>query len=120
MKEIKSIDDKYKVKFYVGTKNTLVRWYFYTQRGLMLLNEFRYLFMGCLAIYFALKMSNPVMLVVMFCVTLPILIFLGWAQVHHISKIVDFLSIEHSTHWSRYNYTLLEDIKKELEKLNAK
>lgn len=106
-----------------GKKNWVVRQYFYVQRGLALLNEFRYLFMGILAAYYTLKMDNPAIIVIMFILAVPALCFVGWVSVHYVAKVLDFLNIEYATTWGRYTYDLaekqiqlLEDIKSSLDK----
>ena len=103
--------DKNRAKYWKGGHNKAIRFYFYCQRGLSLLNEARYLLMGVFALYYTLKLTNPIYLVVMFAVAIPILIGLGWLSVHKIGKVIDWLNIEFSSHWSRYNYTLLEEIR---------
>lgn len=106
--EIQSPEDLKKL-YWDGTQNKIIRYYYYSQRGLDLFNAFRYVFMLIFAIYLALKLQNPLWLVVMFAVSLPLLIGLGWLAVHKVSKVVDWLSIEFATHWGRYTYTLQED-----------
>ncbi len=102
--------------YWDGNKNKIIRYYFYVQRGLALFNEFRYLFMVIFGIYFALKLTNPAWFVLMFVVSVPLLIIAGWVSVHHIGKVIDYLTIEFSTHFSRYQYTLLEEIRDEIKK----
>lgn len=95
-------------KYWEGNKNKAVRWYFYAQKGLALFNEFRYLFMLIFGVYYTLRMTHIIWLVIMFAVSLPLLILMGWAYVHHIAKVLDWLSIEFATHWGRYGYDLQE------------
>lgn len=109
-------EDKNRAMYWNGSANKLIRFYFYSQRGLSLLNECRYLIMGVFALYYTLKLSNPLLLIVMFWLSVPVLIVLGWVQVHKVGKVVDWLSIQYSTHWGRYQYTLLEEIRDELRK----
>jgi hypothetical protein len=107
-------------KYYKGRKNTLIRYYFYVQRGLTLLNEFRYLLMGILAIYYMLKLDNPVVMVIMFLVSVPALCIIGWLSVHHIEKVVEYLRIRFATIWSKYGYELNEDRNKLLKEIKEK
>lgn len=109
MSENLKIEDK--EKYWHGAKNRSIRLYFYTQRGLALLNEARYLIMGVFALYYTLKLDNPALMVAMFMVAVPVLIFLGWLSVNHMGKVIDWLNIQFSTHWGRYQYTLLEEIR---------
>jgi hypothetical protein len=104
-------NDKNRAKYWNGPKNKIIRFYFYSTRGLALLNEARYLIMGVFALYYTLKLDNPVYLIGMFAVAIPVLIALGWLSVHHIGKVVDWLNIQFSTHFGRYQYTLLEEIR---------
>lgn len=97
-----------KEKYMHGIKNKSVKMYFYTQRGLGLFNEFRYVFMVIFGIYMMLKMSNPWIMLIMFLVTVPILIIAGWFQVHHMAKVMNFLDVEFASYWTRYGYELQE------------
>ncbi len=101
-----------------GTKNKVVRYYFYIQKGLALLNELRYLIMGIFAIYMILKLDNILLMPVMFFCSLPVLISLGWLDVHHMAKIMEFLNIKYSTHYSKRNFEIQEEILEELKKIN--
>lgn len=93
-------------KYWKGRKNKAIRYYFYAQRGLELLNEFRYLLMAIFAIYYALRIENIFLIPVMFMISLPVLMFLGWMSTHHMKKVMEYLNIEFSTHWSRKNYEI--------------
>ncbi len=104
-------DEQLKNKYWDGTTNKIIRYYFYSQRGLDLFNQFRYLFMVIFGIYLLFKFNNPLYLVGMFIISLPILILLGYVSVHYVGKVLDWLSVEFSTHFSRYQYTLLEQIR---------
>lgn len=97
-----------KKKYWDGNINYIIRLYFYSQRGLALFNEFRYVFLLIFGIYMTLKLTNPVYIVGMFIVSIPVLCFFGWLAVHKIAKVVDWLNVEFSTHWGRYGYELQE------------
>ena len=98
-----------------GLKREAVKYYFYTQQGLTLLNEFRYLLMGIFATYFSLRLDNVWLIPIMFVVAVPILMFFGWLSINHIKKIIDYLSIKKATTYGKYGYELNE---KQLEALN--
>lgn len=100
-----------------GTKNKLIRFYFYSQRGLILFNEFRYLFMLLFGLYMLLKLSNPFWLGIMFLVSLPIIIICGWFQVHHMAKVINWLDVEFASYWTRYGFELQERQVKALENI---
>lgn len=103
-----------------GAKNKIVRYYFYVQRGLALLNEFRYLIMAILAVYALLDMKNPLVMLMMFVVAVPVLIFLGWLYTFHMAKTMDFLNVKFSTHFSKYNIDLQERQTNALERIDKK
>lgn len=94
--------------YWHGRTNKFIRLYFYSQRGLALFNEFRYVFMLIFGLYVILKLSNPIWIFVMFLVICPILVVVGWIQVHRMAKVIDWLNIEFASHWSRYGYELQE------------
>lgn len=107
-------------EYWNGNKNKVIRYYFYSQRGLGLFNEFRYLFMLIFGIYVILKLDHYGWLVGMFVVSVPILCFFGWLQVHHLAKVFDWLNIEFATYWSRYSFDLQERQVKAVENIDRK
>ena len=104
-------------KYWDGPKNRIVRYYFYVQNGLALLNEFRYLLMAIFALYYALKIDNIAIVPAMFVVALPVLIFLGWMSIHHMEKTMEYLRVQYATHFSRYNIELQERQTKAIEEM---
>lgn len=106
--------------YWDGKTNKAIRFYFYSQRGLALFNEFRYLFMVIFGVYVILKLNNPLLFVLMFLISIPILCFFGWLAVHKIAKVIDWLNIEFSTHWGRYGYELQERQNRILEEIRDK
>jgi len=102
-------------EYWTGNKNKFIRYYFYVQKGLALLNEARYLVMAIFALYVVLKFDNILFLPLMFLASLPLLIFLGWLYVHHMAKVMEYLSVKYSTHWSKYGYELQEKRNKTLK-----
>jgi len=96
------------VEYWKGGKNKTIRYYFYVQQGLALLNEFRYLIMSVLAIYALLKLEDWWMMPIMFFTALPFLCMLGWVSVHHVQKVMEWLNIKYTTHYSLYNIELQE------------
>lgn len=106
-------------KYWDGKKNKAIRLYFYSQRGLALFNEFRYVFMLIFGVYVVFKMSNPLWLVAMFLVVAPLLIVCGWFQVHHMAKTINWLDVEFASYWSRYSFELQEKQVKELEEIRT-
>ena len=116
------MNDAHNKVYWDGTKNRCVRYYWYAQKGLALLNEARYLVMVIGGLYFILKLTNPLWMVGMFLVCIPALIFLGWLQTHHMATIMDWLGTRYSSYWGRRSFDLqerqvaaLEQILKELK-----
>ncbi len=107
-----------KRSYWDGRTNYSIRLYFYIQRGLALLNEFRYLIFSVMALYALLKLNNPWYMVGMFLFSIPILLVLGWMFVHKMAKVMDFLNVQFSTHFSRYSVELQEQILESINKLN--
>ena len=108
-----SSDDK--VKYWDGGKNKAIRFYFYTQKGLTLLNEFRYLLMAVFAVYFALKIDNILLIPLMVLMSVPVLMFFGWLAVYKIDRVIEFLNTRFATHFTMYNIRLQEDKLAELK-----
>lgn len=114
MKDLSEYDKEYLPGFY----NRLVRYYYYLESGLNVLNEFRNLFLGIIAIYIALKLTNVLWMAVMTIPSLILLTVAGYFNVHRLSKIKEFLSMRFSTHYAikTYDYNkeqvlLLREIK---------
>ena len=104
-----------------GRENWLIRMYFYLNSGLTIINNFRNLIMGIFALYFLLKLTNPIWLVVMLLASLPVLVVVGYYNVHRMAKINEWLSMKFSTHYGIKQFTyveeqvqLLKDIKNKL------
>ncbi len=113
-------DDKVYLK---GRENWAIRWYFYLNGGLNVLNQFRNLFLGIFALYIAAKFQNLLWLPVMLIPCLPILALMGWYQTHRMAKVQEWLSMRFSTHYAikQFNYQeeqtkLLQEIKGIIER----
>lgn len=108
-------------KYWEGRTNRFVRWYFYVQKGLDLVNNFKYVGAAIFGLYFALKLTGWIILALMSIASILLLFVLGWLWVWKMAKIMDWLQVALGTHWSRYGYELqekqiqlLEEIKKKL------
>jgi hypothetical protein len=109
--------DQREQEYWHGTKNKLIRYYFYCQRGLDLFNNFRYVIMAIFGIYYTLKLKNPDILLGMFLFSIPLLMFIGYWSVHHVGKVIDWLNVKFSTHYSLYAIKLQEEIRDAVQKL---
>jgi hypothetical protein len=118
MDNIKAEDKK--SKYWDGNKNKAIRYYFYMQKGLALLNEFRYLLMAIFMFYHFLKIDNILIIPIMFVVCVPCLAFLGHMAVHQMDKVMEYLNIEYATHFSRHNIDLQEKQLKVLKGIEDK
>ena len=112
--------DKHNEVHWHGVGNKMIRWYFYAQRGLALVNEFRYIAIAIAGIYFVLKLSNPLWMVAMFVIFLPILVFFGWLQVNKMAKVMDWLGVQFASYWGRYSFDLQERQVKAIESIDNK
>lgn len=88
---------------------TLIKLYFYLNSGVTILNNFRNLFLGIFALYFALKLTSPILLVLMFIVSIPLLIVAGYYNVHRVAKVSEQLSIKFGTHYGLKQFELMEE-----------
>lgn len=114
------MDHVKKINYWKGAKNKSIRMYWYAKRGLDLFNDLRYIIMVIVGIYFALKLTNPLWMLLMFGFCIPLLILVGWFAIHHMAKVMDWLGIEFATYWSRYQFELQERQVKALEQINEK
>lgn len=98
-------------------KENLIRIYFYVTSGQSVIDKFRYLIMGIFTLYIMLKLNNPWYLVVMFCVSVPVLFVLGYCNVHHISKLSELLSVKYGTHYGIRQFEMVEEQVKLLKEI---
>lgn len=99
--------DELDKKYIEGTHNHVMRYYYYLNKGLDILNQFRNLFLGIIAVYFTLHLTNPVWLGAMFLPALLLLTVAGYYSVHYLSKMQEWLNLRFSTHFGirQFNYT---------------
>jgi hypothetical protein len=114
------IEEKYIADYWNGNTNKAIRYYFYIQRGLSLVNEARYLIMAILAIYAILKLDNWLIMPLMFFSSLPILGILGYISVHHMSKKMDYYSNFFGSHYTKKSLEIQEETLEALNKLNER
>lgn len=101
-----------------GTENTLIRYYYYINRGLDIVNQFRNLFLGFIAVYLGLHLTNIGWILVMFILSLPILTIVGWYNTHKVLKNSEYLATQFSTHFARSQFDLIKEQVEELKKIN--
>lgn len=114
------ISPEHRKQYWDGDGNKIIRYYFYIQKGLALLNEFRYLIMAVMAIYALLKLDNPWLMPIMFLGSIPVLLVLGYISVHYMSTVMDYLGIQFGTHFGRRSVELQEETLAAIQKLNER
>lgn len=101
-------------------KESLIKLYFYVTSGQLVVDRFRYLIMGVFALYVMLKLSNPLYIVVMLVLAIPVLFVLGWYEIHKISKVRERLSTQYGTHYTLKSFELQEESVKLLQDIKDK
>ena len=99
-----------------GTRNKLIRYYFYINTGLNVFNNFKYLVAAIIGIYWTLHLHTPILILAMFIACIPVLGIIGYYSIHHVNKVIDWLSVKFGSHYGIYQIKLLEDIRNELIK----
>ena len=110
-------------RYLTGAVNRLIRYYFYLNKGLDVVNQFRNLILGIVGVYIALELKNWGWLAGMFSISIPVLIVVGYYSVHRISKVSDWLGTRFGSHYSirsfdyqRAQYELLKEINSKIKK----
>lgn len=96
-------------QFLPGAQNRAIRYYFYLNAGLNILNQFRNLFLGIFALYFALKLDHWWILAALFLPSLLVLTIVGYFAVHKVNKVSEWLSIRFSSHYALSQYDLQKE-----------
>ena len=89
-------------------KEIAIKVYFYVTSGQSVIDKFRYLIMGILALYAVLHLTSMWFLPVMLVAAVPMLLILGYVNVHYISKVQERLSVQHGTHYAIKQFELIE------------
>lgn len=109
------IRNEYTKTYDKGFLNHGVRAWFYLQKGLTLMNEFKYLVAGILALYYTLQLDSYVILLAIFIVSIPVLTFIGWFHTHKMAKSMEWTAMMFSSYFARYNVDLSEKTVKLLD-----
>ena len=122
--ELRKIDE-YVPIYWEGKENILIRLWVYAQRGLGIINEFKYLVAGIMAGYVILKFTNPWWMLLIGFISLPFIIILGRWQLHKVSKVSEWVGTQYGSvlKYNSYNLQietveLLKSIDKKLAQLN--
>lgn len=111
------LENDFKKTYDDGIVNQGVRGWFYLQRGLNLVNEFKYLIAGILAVYYTLQLDSYKILIFMFVISVPILTFVGWFHTHKMAKALEWRNMVFSSYFARHNVDLAEQNVELLEKI---
>jgi hypothetical protein len=115
MENFKPIDNEsFKPEYWEGPSNIFVRYWVYLSRGLDFINQAKYLIVGILALYAILKLTDPLWMIAMFVVSIPVLTILGHWQLYKVSKTQEFVT---TTKGSVLGYTSYNINVKTLETL---
>lgn len=113
--------------YWEGHENKVIRLWIYALRGLQMINEFKYLIAGLIALFVILKIGNPIWMAVGVVAAIPPLILLGRWQLKKAAKVDQWVSTEYGSvlRYSEYNIRvktlkILEEINKKLDKLGGK
>jgi len=114
-------------RYLKGSKNRLIRYYFYLTIGLDILNQFRNLFLGIFAVYITFKITSIPFLILVFIVSVIVLTVVGFYTIHYINKIKDFLSTKFGSHfgiqsfdYQKSSFELMTEIRDILKEKNGK
>lgn len=109
-------------KYLAGTTNRLIRYWYYLENGLSILNEFRNLFLAIIAIYLTLHVTDLTLIGLITIGSLVILTVLGYYYVHRFARVKEWVNIKFSTHYSirsfdyqKENNELLKQILQEIK-----
>ncbi len=103
--------------FLPGIENKLIRYYFYLNTGLNILNQFRNLFLGIFALYFTFHFTDPLLLAVLFVVGTIILTFMGYYSIHRMNKVLEWVGMRFSTHYGIRTYNFAQGQYEEAKKI---
>ena len=116
--------DKFVPEFWEGSRNRIVRYWVYLEKGFELINKGRYYILAIGGLYYTLKLTSVWWIVGMFLVGIPIFIIIGRYYLHRVSRIQEWVNATFGSvlGYNQYNLTirqteLLEEILKELHDL---
>ena len=107
-------------QYWEGHENRLIRLWVYTQRGLQMINEFKYLVAGILAIYALLKFHTPIWMLIVVVVSIPPLIILGRWQLRKIQRVSEWVGNMYGSVVGFRQYNCEIEMLKNLREINEK
>ncbi len=106
--EWEKLRQEYTKTYDKGVLNHSVRGWFYLQKGLDLVNQFKYLIAGILAVYYTLKLDSYAVLLGIFAASIPLLVLAGWVYTHKMAKALEWTGMVFSSYFARYNIDMSE------------
>lgn len=103
------VREEYNKTYDKGILNHGIRAWFYLQRGLALMNEFKYLIAGILAFYVTLKLNSFWWIAILFAIAIPVLLAIGYFHTHKMSKAIEWTNMVFASYFSRYGMDLTEE-----------
>lgn len=122
MSDFEPIDhEKSRIAYWTGRKNRIVRYWTYLERGFDLINKGRYFILAIFGVYIALKLINPLWLVLMFIVGIPVMILIGRYYLHRVVKVQEWVNVTFGSvlGFNQYNIEVrqMELLEKQVELL---
>lgn len=103
-----------------GLENRAIRYYFYLNAGLNIVNQFRNLILAILGIYIALHLDAWWLLAAMFIPSIVGLTIAGYYVVHRVNKIQEWLGVRFSSHYAIRQFDYQRGIYEALKNIDAK
>ena len=110
----------YDEKFLRGIENRAIRYYYYLNNGLNIVNQFRNLLLGIFALYFTLKLENWILMPIIFIVSAAGLTVVGYYCTFRMNRVMEYLTTRFSSHYGIKSFDLQQEILKNLQEINAK
>lgn len=103
-----------------GLHNKAIRYYYYLENGLSVLEQFKTLFLSIFGLYIVLKLTNPAWIAVILLPSLVALAVAGRYNVHKLSKMKEWLGMRFSTHYGIRNFNYNKGTYEMLREINGK
>lgn len=103
-----------------GFQNRAIRYYFYLNAGLAIVNNFRNLILAILGFYFVLKLDMPWLLPIMFVFSTVLLTIVGYIVVHRVNRVSEWLGTRFGTHYGLKSFNYQQRAVELLKEINDK
>ena len=103
-------------EYWNGFINKIIRYWFYFTRGMDIINQFK-LILAPLFVGIYLKNKSPECLFLITAISIPVTLYLGYISVHRMGKVIDWLNVKFSSHYSIASFELQKEIRDGITKL---